>query len=88
MSYSLSLSPVAADRIRQLDRMIAERVMKRLKWLSENFEKLKPEALTGRFDRLYKFKIGSYRVIYSISHEEKTLNVVLFGHRRDVYRLR
>ena len=60
MSYTLRLSPVAADCIRQLDGMIAERVMKRLKWLSENFETLKPEALTGRFVGLYRFKIGSY----------------------------
>ena len=86
MSYELRLSPVAADRIRRLDRIIADRVMKRLRWLSEHFENSKPEALTGRFARLYKFKVGSYRVIYSINHEGKVLNVVLFDHRKDAYR--
>lgn len=86
MSYTFKLSPLAAERIRRLDKVIAGRVMRRLAWLSENFEKLKPEPLTGRYAGLYKFKIGSYRVIYSINHEKKTLNVVLFNHRKDAYR--
>lgn len=86
MSYTFKLSSLAGDRIRRLDRGIAGRVMKRLAWLSENFEKMKPEALTGRYAGLFKFKIGDYRVIYSIDHEKKMLNVVLFKHRKDAYR--
>ncbi|MBI4181232.1 MAG: type II toxin-antitoxin system RelE/ParE family toxin [Chloroflexi bacterium] len=85
MSYTFRLSPVAGDRIRRLDREIASRVLRRLAWFSENFEKMKPEALTGLYTGLFKFKIGDYRVIYSINHEKKTLNVVLFNHRKDAY---
>ena len=86
MSYGFILSPVAAERIRRLDRVLAGIVLRRLNWLSENFEQLKHEALTGRYAGLYKFKIGDYRVIYSIDHQKKTLHVVLFDHRKDAYR--
>lgn len=86
MSYTFKLSHVASDRIRRLDKQIASRVMKRLAWFSENFEKMKPEALTGRYAGLFKFNIGDYRVIYSINHEKKTLHVVLFNHRSVAYR--
>ena len=86
MSYAFRLSPVASDRIRRLDRVVVGRVMKRLAWFSENFEKMKPEALTGTYAGLFKFKIGDYRIIYSINHEKKTLHVVLFNHRNVAYR--
>ena len=86
MSYTFKLSPRARDRIKRLDREVASRVMKRLAWFSEGFEKMKPEALTGRYSGLFKFKIGDYRVIYSINHERKILNVVLFNHRNIAYR--
>ncbi|MDP3879354.1 MAG: type II toxin-antitoxin system RelE/ParE family toxin [Dehalococcoidales bacterium] len=88
MSYSVRFSASASARIRQLDNVIARRVLNRIKWLSENFETLSPEPLTGSYAGLYKVRIGSYRLVYSIDHEEKLLNIILFDHRKDVYRRR
>lgn len=34
----------------------------------------------------YRFRYGSYRIIYSIQDEDLTVWVVKVGHRRDVYR--
>ena len=35
---------------------------------------------------LYKFRIGDYRVIYEIVHDEKTIVIHAIGHRREIYR--
>ncbi|MBI3930459.1 MAG: type II toxin-antitoxin system RelE/ParE family toxin [Chloroflexi bacterium] len=86
MSYSVRLSTSASVRVKQLDNVIAQRVFNKIKWLSENFENLRPEPLTGRFGGLYKFRIGSYRLIYSINHTEKVLYILFFDHRKDAYR--
>ncbi|MFP4193633.1 MAG: type II toxin-antitoxin system RelE family toxin [Desulfobacterales bacterium] len=34
----------------------------------------------------YRFRVGRYRIIYSIQEEELTIWVVKVGHRKDIYR--
>ena len=86
MSYRIILSPLASADLKRLDKAIAQRVYIKMHWLSENFERIKPEALTGRYAGLFKFKIGSYRLVYRINHADKTLYVTFIDHRKDAYR--
>jgi mRNA interferase RelE/StbE len=60
-------------------------VLKRLRWLAENFDSLKPESLTGPFSGLLKLRIGDYRVVYQADRANKVLTVRLVGHRREIY---
>ncbi|MFO7760599.1 MAG: type II toxin-antitoxin system RelE/ParE family toxin [Desulfobia sp.] len=34
----------------------------------------------------YRFRVGRYRIIYSIQDEELTIWVVKVGHRKNIYR--
>ncbi len=42
------------------------------------------ERLTGRTD--YKLRVGDYRAIADISQKNKTIQVTLIGHRKNIYR--
>lgn len=44
------------------------------------------EALTGEFEGLFKLRVGDYRVVYELIHEEKLILIHAIGHRRDIYR--
>jgi mRNA interferase RelE/StbE len=44
----------------------------------------KHKRLTGQFSGLYSFRIGEWRVIYSIQGE--TILVLRVAHRKDAYR--
>lgn len=44
-----------------------------------------PEKLAGRTIP-YRVRQGNYRVIYSVDDQERVVDVVKVGHRRDVYR--
>lgn len=57
-----------------------------MKWLSENFEEITPQALTGELKGLYKFRVGDYRIVYSVSQDKELLTVQMIGHRREIYR--
>jgi len=35
---------------------------------------------------LYRYRIGDYRIIYSISDEAVTIFIIKIAHRKDVYR--
>ncbi|MFC1946806.1 type II toxin-antitoxin system RelE/ParE family toxin [Chloroflexota bacterium] len=86
MSYKVLLSATASTTIKQLDQSTARRVLNRIKWLSENFEQIKPIQLKGKYSGLFKFRIGNYRLAYSIDHNKRIINVVYFAHRKDAYR--
>ncbi len=43
-------------------------------------------ALKGEFAGLRRLRVGSYRVVYEVAHEELVVLVVRVGHRREVYR--
>jgi mRNA interferase RelE/StbE len=37
---------------------------------------------------LFKLRVGDYRVVYELIHEEQVVMVHAIGHRREVYRRR
>lgn len=41
--------PQATNDLLRLDKPVAQRIANKLKWLSQNFEELMPETLTGEF---------------------------------------
>jgi len=45
--YQVDFTPGAESDLSRLDAPIAQRVLKRLRWLAENFEAIRPEPLTG-----------------------------------------
>lgn len=84
--YLIVFMPQATNDLHRLDKLIAQRILYKLKWLSQNFNDLTPNKLTGELRGFYKLRVGSYRVIYTANQEERLLVVHLIGHRRDIYR--
>ena len=84
--YLIILMPPASHDLRRLDKAVAQRILYKLKWLSQNFDDLTPEKLTGDLRGLYRLRVGNFRVIYTADHAEHQLMIHLIGHRRDIYR--
>lgn len=85
--YSVKLLPKAIDDLKRIDKFIAQRIINKIKWLSENFENIIPENLDGEFKNMYKLRIGDWRVIFTIDRQTKTIYIHLIGHRRDIYKI-
>jgi len=83
--YEVEFRPQATQDFEKLDRAVADRLLKKLRWLAQNFDSIKPESLTGPFAHLFKLRVGNYRVIYEINFQKKALVVRIIGHRREVY---
>lgn len=86
--YSLRILDAATRELAALDRQVASRIVKRIRWLAENIEAIRPLPLSGELSHLYKFRIGDYRVIYEILGAERSLVIHALGHRREIYRPR
>lgn len=83
--YQVEFRPRAAQDFENLDDVVAGRVLKKLRWLAENFDSIKPEPLAGPFSGLLKLRVGDYRVIYQANREKKVLVIRPLGHRREIY---
>lgn len=84
--YTLNFTAEADRDFDRLDRANQQRILKRLEWLAANAEEVRHETVTGPLAGLFKFRVGDYRVLYDLSHQEHTLLVQVIRHRREVYK--
>jgi mRNA interferase RelE/StbE len=84
--YQIRILDAAERDLAQLDKTVGRRIVRRIRWLAENLESIKPIALAGDLAGFYKLRVGDYRVVYEIFHAEKALVIHLIGHRSEIYR--
>ena len=86
--YRIRVLDAATRDLAQLDKPVGRRIVERIRWLGENLNVIRPEALTGDLMGFYKLRVGDYRVIYEILADEQTIVIHAIGHRRDIYKRR
>ena len=83
MIYKIGFKKSVAHDLKKIDRNAADNILRKIEEeLPEKAESF--PALTGKFSGLKKFRIGDYRVIYSIIGD--TALIVRISHRRESYR--
>jgi len=84
--YHIRILEEASRELARLDKPVGRRIVERINWLSEKLNDIRPEPLRGDLIGFYKLRIGDYRIIYEIIHDEKTIVIHAIGHRREIYR--
>ncbi len=83
MSYKISFKKSVARDLKKIGKDQADKILikieEELPEKAENFP-----VLTGKFSGLRKFRVGDYRVIYSIIND--TALILRISHRREAYR--
>jgi mRNA interferase RelE/StbE len=86
--YNVAFTSEAEADLLNLNKSIAQRILKKLRWLAENFDLITPEPLTGQWQGLFKLRVGDYRVLYTFDLVEHSILIHLVKHRREVYKTR
>jgi len=82
--YRIFLSPKAAKFLEKAPREIQKRIDDTLLLLiNGKFQALNVKKLAD--SKLFRKRIGDYRIIFEIDNERKALVVYRIGHRKDVY---
>ncbi len=84
--YQAEFTVDAEADLARLEKNIAQRVLKKLRWLAENFETVKHEALTGEWEGVFKLRVGDYRALYTFDPSQQRIIVHFVRHRREVYK--
>ena len=83
--YSISFARSARKEWERLPGDIADRILAKIEALAGNPRPVGVIKLHGQ-KNLWRLRVGDYRVVYSIDHFSKAVDVSVIRHRRDVYR--
>jgi mRNA interferase RelE/StbE len=84
VSYRILTTRRFLRHLKRLEGEVRERVLDAVREVSE-----RPYlGSTLMFDerRLYKFRVGDYRLVYEVDEEKKAVLFLIVDHRRRVYR--
>jgi mRNA interferase RelE/StbE len=88
ISYRVTFSSEAGESLSRLDKKVAQRILNRIKWLSQHISDVHHTGLKETLRGAYKLRVGDYRVIYELDHESTILVIREIGHRSEVYRIK
>jgi len=75
----------ALTDLEKLDPLIARRIVNKITWLVKNYENITPEPLVKELKGLFKFRVGDWRIVYSLE-EDDTIVIQFIGHRSQIYK--
>ncbi len=90
MAWSVEFDPAAAKELAKLGQPTAQRI---LKFLSGRLATLDDPRTLGaalkgnKFQNLWKYRIGDYRIIAAIEDTVMRILIVRVGHRSSIYKL-
>lgn len=83
--YKIVFTSSAAKQLKKLDKTAQRLILEKIKKLDVSQLNNNTKKLSGVAD-LYRLRVGDYRAIYQIRHQELVFLVLKVGHRKDVYR--
>lgn len=87
MTYRLRFTPSVKKQVAKLDPQVAVRIKRFLLRIDLDNPRSTGHALAGD-SGLWRYRVGDYRILASISDDELLVLVVDIDHRRQVYRAR
>jgi len=84
MTYTVRVRRSAEKELERLDDSTHARLARHILDLRHTPRPQGIKKLSNREE--YRLRVGQYRILYSIDDEEKIVEIVSVGHRRDVYR--
>ena len=82
--YDIQISRTAERQLSKLPRNDQERIARTILTLAIDPYPRGARKLSG-YDDVYRVRVGSYRVLYSVSTTTLIVIVLKVGHRKDVY---
>ena len=83
--YSVSFKPSVEKDLRSLSKILISRVLERVERLKNDPFPRQAIKLSGT-ERLYRIRVGDYRIVYEVDTQAKQILIHYVRHRREVYR--
>jgi len=84
--WSLSFTLEAKNDLERLDKNLQKRVIEKLDWFQNNFDKIIPSALGGEWRGFFKLRVGDWRAIYKVEWEKNRIIIYIIDRRDKIYK--
>ena len=82
--YKVIFTKSVKKDFRKISKVDVSKILNEIAFLAKNPRSFKTKKLKG--EKLYRLRVGNYRVIYDIKDNLMLIFVVKLGHRSDIYR--
>jgi len=83
--YVITFASAARRELERIDRSTVSRILAKIEELSMEPRPSGSQKIRGE-GRLWRLRVGDYRVIYGVDDSRRCVDIVAVGHRREVYR--
>ena len=84
-AYQITIARSARKELQALPMVVAKRILTKIELLTENPRPSGCKKLRGP-TRLWRLRVGDYRIVYDIDDENKVVDISIVRHRTDAYR--
>ena len=86
--YKIETTPTFEKDIKSISREVAARIINKIEWLAGHPELLRfsLKHLPKGLKNLQKYRIGNWRILFWVNHQNRTVTLYGVEHRRQVYR--
>ena len=82
--YKVIFTKSVKKDFKKIPKLEVSKILNEIAYLAKNPRSSKTKKLKG--EKLYRLRVGNYRVIYDIQDNLMVIFVVKLGHRSDIYR--
>lgn len=83
--YNIQFKPSIHKDLRSLPKNLVTRIMTHIERL-ESAPIPKQAVKLSNAERLYRIRVGDYRIVYEVDQDATLITIHYIRHRRDVYR--
>lgn len=84
-SYKITFKPSVHKDLRKLPKAMVQRLLTQIEGMRDNPFPPNSIKLEGA-ERIYRIRVGDYRVVYQVDTPAKEIGVHYVRHRREAYR--
>jgi len=82
--YKITIKKSAAKELEDIAKKDLRKIIKRIQSLGQNPRPDGSQKLSGK--EQYRVRPGDYRIVYSIEDQDRIIDIIKIGHRREIYR--
>ena len=83
--FRVEYSNQALKFFKRLDKVLAERLLKKIEELTNNPFPPEAKVVEGYKEKTYRVRVGDYRILYEVDYSKNFIGVVKIDHRGRVY---
>lgn len=82
LSYEVKIKPKALKQLKKLPKEITERILKKVVFIKDT-----PQSFMKKLESkdIWSLRVGDYRVLIDIYEENRLIEIIKVGHRKEVY---